>query len=823
MSQEKNRADSVSGRHRQRSVWLAHMLVGTGIVLAGATAWPGAVQAQPVVVGQDGMRQYGIEVGTLDQVLNRFAAESGIALAIDGALTADLPGPALSGRYDVAGGLAVLLAGSGLEAVRNRDGGYVLRRRSRQDVQALEAVTVRGQQEATEGSGSYTTGLMSTATPLALSIRETPQSVSVVTRDRMTDNGMTTVENALNYTTGMTVTSTASEREEYNARGFRVSNIMVDGLAMGHDYDVLGSGTLDIYDRIEVVRGATGLLEGAGNPSASINLVKKRPTADFRGSVAASYGRWHNRGTTLDAGGPLNEAGTLRGRVVTTLRDSDTFTSGYSRERRLFYGILEADITDRTTITLGGYHNTEDNPGADWNGLPTRADGSFYDFDRDVRASPYWSYWNKENTQAFAEVTHAFDNGWKIELKGSWLDGKLNMAGTSLLWARQANDAMFYNTGKYHYQHRQTALDLRASGPFELAGRNHQLAVGVNHRRKVENDGPGGWATAYPYAFDPADWAASVDAPEPAWSMMWSRESKEVQYGGYATAKFSLSDPLNLFLGGRLSWYTYDSLMRSGTYVGETRFTEHGKLTPYAALTYDLNEQYTVYGSVTGIFKPQDYTSAGGGLLDPVEGTNYEAGIKGEYLDGRLNASLAVFQINQTNLPNALPQTACSNTAISCYAAAGEVRSRGFEAELSGNVTHNWRIFAGYAYVMAKYLEDSTEGQAGSRYGTTTPRHLLTLSTVYSFDGALAGWRVGTSARIQGRTQSTVSGYETVRQPGYGIINLMAGYSPSRNLDFQLNVLNVFDRNYYRSISYPDNGNVLGEPRSWLLTARYSF
>ncbi|MBZ7927774.1 TonB-dependent receptor, partial [Ensifer adhaerens] len=216
------------------------------------------------------------------------------------------------------------------------------------DTTTLQPIVVAVQGSTTEGTGSYTTGEMSTATGLDLSIRETPQSVSVVSSARMRDNGMTTVEDALSKTTGITVLATGGERSNYFSRGFQVDNIMMDGVPIAHDSDTLGSASLAMYDRIEVVRGATGLLEGAGNPSASINLVRKRPTDTRQISVTGSAGSWADYMGILDAGGSLNADGSLRGRFVTSLQDANTYTQDYEHKRQLYYGVLEADITDNT-------------------------------------------------------------------------------------------------------------------------------------------------------------------------------------------------------------------------------------------------------------------------------------------------------------------------------------------------------------------------------------------------------------------------------------------------------------------------------------------
>lgn len=813
-----------TGRMAGRTLFLL-----TTTILGVATTY-GASTAIGFAQTAEQTFQFNITAKPVRQAINEIGKITGLAVVFNETGAASVRGSAVRGSLTSSQAVVSLLQGTGLSykftnsntvtIFAVQQGGAVS---APEGSIVLDTITVTGADAmTTEGTGSYTTGKMSTATGLALSIKETPQSVSVVTNARIKDSGMTTVEDAISNTTGMTVTATGGERSGYSARGFSVDNIMVDGLPIGQDSDTIGSSTLAMYDRVEVVRGATGLLEGAGNPSASINLVRKRPTKDSQFSVSTAAGSWNNYQAMLDAGGALNEAKTIRGRMVTSLQDADTFTDGYKKNRQLYYGVLEADLTESTTLALGGYYNKEKNLGADWNGLPTKPDGSFYDFSRSVRSSPSWTYWNKQNASVFGELKHELDNDWVMSFKGSYLDAKMDMLGASLYRSDPASDLLQYNIGAYDYHHKQSSFDANAQGEFDLFGRTHQLSVGANYRRNIHDDGPGGWPLEFPYQFDPTNWEQSIKVPKPELNYMWERTAKEVNYGAYTTARLSITDPLNVFIGGRLSWYDTETYFRSATYVEETAFDEKARLTPYLAVTYDLNENLTVYGSVTSIFKPQNYFAANGAQLKPVSGTNYETGIKGEFLDGQVNASLAVFQINQKNLPEQLRNMPCNNT-FECYTAAGEVRSRGFEVEVSGLVTEDWRVFAGYTYVEAKYVEDSTGGKAGDRYGRDKPQHMLTLSTVYTLPDDYNKWRVGASARVQSATKGTVNGYTNAKQNAYAVVDLMAGFSPNENTDFRLNIYNVFDKHYYKSVGYTDNANLLGAPRSFMLSGTYKF
>lgn len=815
-------------------VALASLLAAT--TGAMALAAPDA-HAQPA--GPSAARSYRIAPGPLGPALAAFAGQSGTTVAFTPEQTHALHTAGLQGVHGTTQALEQLLAGTGLQAVPREGGGYTLRRVAVGASTAAAAthtlaemrVTAEAPRDGvTEGQDSYTTKAMATATPLALSIRETPHSVSVVTSELIKDRGVTTVQDAATYATGVSVAGVGPQRDSFMSRGSTVANITTDGLVFDHEFDSFALTGLAMYDRVEIVRGANGLMEGSGNASASINLVRKRPTRDFQGELTAAAGSWNNRLGTLDLSGPLNQDKTLRGRVVASANASDTFQQATRRQRDLLYAIVQADLSSRTQLTIGGSYNRDDNPGADYAGLPTQADGRFYDFDRSTRGSPVWSYFNRNNTTAFAELEHFFDNDWKIAFKGARLEGSTDILGASL-WSRNANGSFAYDTRNYHMDFDSTSLDARASGPIQLLGRRHELALGINYRNRKQlytgGSAAGGMA-AYTYRFDPANWRDSTQVPEPAaWVLGYAGgyvdDLRIKQYGAFATAKFQLADPLHLFVGGRVSWYEYHDAIRSGSWSQTTAYKASAEITPYLALTYRLNDTYTAYASTTSIFMPQSYSSASGGLLDPVTGTNYEGGLKGEFFNGRLNGSMALFQINQENLPIQLDSSYCLRSSLSCYAQSGKVRSRGIEFDVSGELSAGWRVNAGYAYVNSQYLSNSTSGNAGDRYGTTTPRQILTLSTLYKPGGRLDGWRFGASARIQSEIHNTRTGFATVRQSGFGVANLTLGYEYSKSLDLQLNINNLFNRDYYRMVGSPVASNTRGEPRNVLMTARYRF
>ncbi|WP_286786441.1 MULTISPECIES: TonB-dependent siderophore receptor [Pseudomonas] len=759
-------------------------------------------------------RGYAIPAGNLDQALNRFASEAGILLSVDSRLTAGKSSPGLSGSYTVNDGLAHLLAGTGLRATRAQ-GNYALELApERSSALELDGINVSssGLSDTTEGSGSYTTGQMQTATKLPLSLRETPQSVTVITRQRMDDEGMTTIEDAVRSTPGLFVDNSGGvARTSFTSRGFAVSTLMYDGFPTSVlTYMPNATANLAMYDRVEVVRGATGLTQGAGNPSAAINLVYKRPTPVFQGTVSASAGSWDDYGITADVGGPLNDAGTLRGRVVTTYQDAQNFRDAVEEDHNLFYATGEADLSANTTLTLRAYRQ-KNHTNFFWGGLPLAADGGHLHVPRDTFLGNDWEYLDDRTVGVSGNLEHRFDNGWMLRVAALHADTDDDALASSI-----------WNSRRYLWaqtmEQEENGLDVFASGPFQLLGREHELVVGASKRRLeyTLGDFGGGYL---PGTVDPYNWNPRGN-PKPALAVS-SASSTDVttQDSAYVTTRLNLADPLKLILGGRLDWYDYDE---DDGDAGDYKVVRN--VTRYAGLIYELDQHHSVYASYTDIFQPQTAKDINRQVIEPIVGENYEIGLKGEYFDGALNASIALFQIDQTNRAVALDdQSGCPTyPSESCSEASGLVRSKGIELEVQGALTPNWQMGAGYTFVDATYKKDADPTVEGTRFDTYSPKQMFKLSTLYTLPGELNRWRVGGNVYQQSRIYNEA---KTNEQRAYAIADLVLGYQATRQLDLQLNVNNLFDKTYYRSIATSTWGpyDIYGDPRNVKLTARYSF
>ncbi|MGE1085148.1 TonB-dependent siderophore receptor [Pseudomonas shirazensis] len=695
------------------------------------------------------------------------------------------------------------------EAVKPKDG-------TQSTVMELGATEVSSERlgSTTEGTRSYTTGAMATATKLPLTMRETPQAVTVITRQRMDDQAMTSINDVVKATPGLFLNfSSGPGRQTYTARGFDIDNIMYDGIPSGYSGWTAGvQPNLAMFDRVEVVRGATGLVTGAGNPSAAINMVRKRPLAEQKVTLTGAAGSWDDYRGEVDASSPLNDSGTLRGRVVTSYRDANSFVDDAEESHGLFYAVTEADLSDDTTLTVGLSHQ-KDKTNYFWGSSMVGLDGHHLDLPRSYNPSTDWENKDQEINTVFAELRQRLANDWKLQVNANYAEQNALFSGSyQSRWDGATLQRTVYQS---KHDENQAGVDAFASGPFQALGRSHELVVGASRRIYDMTD----------HNYSPYSMVWPIDAGKPNFLHTADDRAVTTQDGVYMTTRLSLADPLKLILGGRVDWYDYDDKDGQGDY----KVTRN--VTRYAGLIYELNDNHSVYVSYSDIFQPQTERGSSNSPVRPIEGKNYEVGIKGEYFNGALNASLAVFRVDQENRAvEVLDRTVCSSTQLTCYEASGEIRSQGIDMELQGALTDNWQIGGGYTYARTHTTKNAAQpALVNKQFDTDTPEHQFKISTTYRFQGPLEKLRVGGSVNWQSRMYNDIAlvdgGNYRLEQGAYAVTDVMAGYQVNRNLDLQINANNIFDRKYYSAISqsWQYGGDVYGAPRNMMLTAKYSF
>jgi len=692
-------------------------------------------------------------------------------------------------------------------------------------------ILAQGLGSTTENSGSYTTGSMSTATRLNLSIKETPQSVSVITRQQLDDFQLDSLSEALAHVTGVTVQRNDSERPTYFSRGYAINNFQIDGMLNTFSGLKSDSDTI-IYDRIEVVRGATGLTTGAGDPSGTIAMVRKRPTHELAVKSGVSAGSYDNYYSYLDAGGPLGWDGRLRGRTVLAYRDSKSFMDKYASQREVAYGILEADLTDSTLLAVGYDYQNKDVQGASWGTVPYwSAEGGKADLPRSTNMSAPWSSWPLKDKTAFVTLDQRLANDWLLKAaythRQSDTDGKVYYGGSGFPAADRSGMGAYIS--HFSGEEKMDALDLNLAGPYQMLGRSHDFMIGygVSERRNRQpffagrND-PAGYGVIPDWKYMGnivkfSDYDTGLD----------SSRSNIKQKAGYIATRLNPTDRLHFVLGSRYgSWETeskswsYDSNL-AVTRSTRSEQTQNDQWTPYAGVLYDLTEQYTVYASYADIFNPQTVRDVDEQYLEPIVGKVYEVGLKGGLLDDRLNLSTAVFRSKQDNVAEQDDSVPPGPNGEIYYKSGGKgVVVEGFEAEIAGELTPDWQLSLGYSYTHAATGDKQ-------RKNTEQPLNLVRFSTTYQLTPALTvgstvDWQSDNykaASRPVGRNADgrIITVADTISQKAFSVVGLMARYRFDEHLSASLNVKNLFDEHYYNNLGFY-NGVYHGEPRTMMVS-----
>lgn len=825
------------------------LAVCLGLSVAAFAAQPARAQQAPANLQQP--RSYAIPAGPLGTALNRFAAESGLFLAVSGELTAGKHSPGLSGSYTMAQALDALLADS--ELAWHIDGSRVslqLRAPAPAASTATLATSVAMPAASTLPSlqvhGAWL-ARNSTATGLNLALRETPQSVSVITSAMMQDRRIETFADIVEHTTGLSISRYESNRGSMFSRGSKIESYLIDGVPTTIDEqwsagEILGNTA--IYDRAEVLRGSDGLMVGTGSPSAVINLIRKKADSrEFTGSVGLETGSWEKRGLTLDVAGPLSASGSTRMRVAADHDQGDSHIDRLHNRSHVVYATLEQDIGADTLLSLGFSEQKNHTDSPSWGGAPawmlgadnkvTRITG----LRRGLNTSPDWSYWDSRYRNAFIDVEHRFGDDWKASLRYSrgqresestlalFYPYPIDPANGKSVMAFEIMPGFVYKfpmpgyAGVYWVDSDKDAASARVDGAFELFGRRHEVLFGYDHwKDRVVADGApgvvsiGGTPDVYDY---------HGIAPQPNFIARQNYNKRKVtQDALYAVGRFSLAEPLKLILGARMVDYDVVDLKTPGN-----SYSLNNEVVPYAGLVADINRNLSAYASYTSVFQPQNYRNAGNRLLSPIEGNSYEVGLKGVFLDGRLNANLAVYRMQQENVARYAGQVPedpsnPSGPKRSSYTSVDGMLSKGFEAEVVGQILEGWQVSAGYSRFKAEQAD-------GSDVNPVIPRKQFNLFTSYRLPGALHGLTVGGGVRWQSRTFSwqpaaKALGVPALEQAAYSVVDLLARYQFSPHWSAQLNIGNALDRKYFAPTE--DGMQLFWQaPRNTTVNVRYTF
>ncbi|TBU88047.1 TonB-dependent siderophore receptor [Stutzerimonas kirkiae] len=782
--------------------------------VALAATLPLAVQAQT----QEW--QLNIPAQPLNQALQELASKTGVQLLYNPGNVEGLRSTALNGRYQLADAIKTIIYGTGLSYGLN--GNTVTLQLASKDSLQLSATEITSQKPGavTEGTGSYTTGVTSTATKMNLSIRETPQSISVVTRQRMDDQNLTSITKVLEQTPGITISRDASERFNIYSRGNEITKYQYDGLTT-HVQNQTQNMTqnltdMSIYDTIEIVRGATGLMTGAGSPSGMVNMVRKKPTREFQASLEGSVGRWDDYRGQVDVSGPLIESGKLRARLVGAKQDNDTFTDYYSQKRDVLYGVAEADITDTTTVRFGIDYQKYEVDGQ--TGVPLfYTDGEQTNFSRSTTVGSKHRNQELETTNYFFNIDQALANGWKLVIAGNYMDVDRDIsnsfsmnAGTSTAVDRETGEFTANRTNKITNPLNQKSAAINLQGPFSLFGREHQVIVGYEFSRYKSH------YESYGYGSTTSNLSTVHEIPPvPNDNQYSAQDFYIIQRGYYGVLRLNPVDKLHVILGARASDYKYDTYYDAIAfgYGYGSSYEKTGEVTPYAGLVYDLTPEQSIYASYTDIFTPNNVNDISGQVIEPQVGSNYEIGWKGEFYDGRLNANVAIYQVKRDN---ATELAGYNSSNVAYYRAIDGMETKGIDIEIAGEVLPGWNVSGSYSH-------SRSEDADGARQTTEHPLDTVKLWNTYNFSGEWQNLTIGSGARWVSKTTAYYTNLSSKAiQDDYVVVDAMARYKFNQHLSGTLNINNLFDKKYYTAIGGLAYG-YYGAPRNITLGARYEF
>ncbi|MFO7286932.1 MAG: TonB-dependent siderophore receptor [Gammaproteobacteria bacterium] len=648
------------------------------------------------------------------------------------------------------------------------------------------------------------------ATNLPLSLAETPQAVTVVDREFIDSLGFDDVNDVLELTTGVNVEEVETDRTYYTSRGFDIKSMQVDGIGLPFLWNVVGALDTAVYEKVEVIRGANGLLTGTGNPSGTINYVRKRPTNDFQATTELWVESWDKRRVEADVSGPLSDSGAWAGRIVAATQSAESHLDRYANDRTILYAVVDGQIGRNTTVTVGYTDQDNESTGVLWGALPLLyADGTQTDYDVSTTTTMDWTSWETHSKTAFVELTHEIGADWELTaiLTRNEYDEPSELFYVYGNPDRESGEGLFAWPGKYRAYSEHLLLDATVTGSFTLGGRRHDLLLGFNAA-----DADHGYLQHHAPADDPA-WGPMP--PFPGWT---GREVARPPFGPpqlaaqwtddvrrfYGVAHFDATDALRVILG-----FNAIDVKSRGFNFDELRDRDEREVSPYVGFTYAFTESLRAYASYSDIYEPQAELGEDLAPLGSAVGKSYEVGVKGEFFDGGLLGTLSLFRAEQDNYAEYAGFD--EESGLSYYRGV-DVESEGFELEVSGRIGERVHLFGGYTQL-------DIEDPQGVDARTFVPRKTFKLGT--RFNPAIAPkLELGGALRwSSGMYLDTPLG--RIRQPSFNVLSAYARYAVSDRLELALNVDNLTDEKYLTSL-YWDQA-FYAAPRSAAISARLRY
>jgi TonB-dependent siderophore receptor len=790
----------------------------------------------------DASPRYGLSIRAglaLDEALQELAHQTGIQIVFFSKITAGRRAPELSGEYTFAAALTRLLKGSDLTFRQINERTVEVQQAAPPSVRPPPKLQQPPPTPASDDPMQevhvVATAEQLVATRVPTPLQEIPQSISIISSEQIREQNSFDLGDVMERIPGIAVRRSSSVDETIYSRAFQVTSYHVDGggaLSPSINNVSLYQGNPDLseYDHLEVLRGSDALFSGNSDPGGTVSLVRKRPLSTPSYLMSTTLGSWNNYRVELDATGPLTDDGALRARTDIVYATRDYFFDRAHLDRKKLFAVIEYDVTPRGTLTAGATYQWD-------NSLPLETpalvndDGSPAHLPLSTGLTFPWAFYNTRIGDVYAQYRQQFAPDWMLKVNTSAGRTIVDYGYGAFAGKLNANGGLGSPSASFSTRPQQFTLgtaDATLTGKARWLGLREALAFGVDFTRLSASQNEEDYFGFGPplqniFSFNPQ----AYPDPRGAGSSGLTSDAQAVveQYGGFALFQVDPTDALSLSIGARVAT---DTFRLSGTVsigalttpeVSEELGNSH-VVQPYGALLYRLTHHLSWYASYADIYRTlyEPYLGSNGEPLGPQHGVTFESGLKGAWRDGALNGSLAIYRVEQRDVP---VQTGASSAIPDCCYTTGAGRSRGAELEVDGELAPGWLIGSGYAYNLYRTGDGSFPSDA-------TPHHQLKVWMSVRLPGAFSRWTLGGTLRAQtaspgtmvedcnAQYQNCVPAVDVGTRP-YVVVDLRAGFRLNTNWQIALSVNNILDKRYYLSQNTADESLWFGDPRNFMV------
>lgn len=785
-----------------------------------------AILAMPAAAAQADARRFDIPAQPLSKALGQYSRASGILVVADASLTRGRTSTAVHGTLRPRDALSQLLKGTGLAASADGAGGYVLAPLAAAASAAAGSDPAEVQEEPRDQAHEIvvtgyraTEQRSSTKTPLAL--KDTPQSVSVVTADVIADRGAQSLAEAMYFipnivafndgATGGAGGGSNSLGLEYNIRGIyeggQLNYRRVNGLRT-HQRAIID---LSSMERVEVTRGPGSMFGGAVPPGGIINLIPKRASAGFNGSATLRAGSYDAFVAEGDIGGSLTSNGAVRARLSGKYVSEGSWIDIRKSDMFAITAALGADITPTTSIDVtGSFQRRKFTEGGSFS---IGVDGWIPDIPRSRFVGIPAPKSDGNLGWVDAELRQELASDWSLTLRGRYEEGFNAQRATEFnRYIDRDAGTVALNKLNRRWSYDTVAADAFVAGKVPLFGETTDILAGVDYfrnREVVRGGRVNNIATLN--IFNPN---YDVDLGAFPKDLPVTLTRGPAGWGTYGQAIIRPTGKLAIHLGGRYDWA--ETYTQRPNLAGQT--LRYEAFTGRASLTYKLTEALTAYATYNESFIPSTGTTREGDPVDPETGYQTEAGLKASLFDNRLSASIAAYRMVRRNVATTDPR---NGTGEFFVIPTGEQVHKGIEVEIVGSPVPGLQIVASAAIQDAEVTKNN-DGLTGTIPYDAQKFTGAFFATYELQSGPLKGLGFGGSVRDLGKYYPFTAPQNLLSYNPPPIADLQLFYRGFENWDFRLNVFNIFDERYLTSASIY-GASTFGRPRSAMVSVTRRF